>query len=217
MRGTCISAGQRPDYQFHVENYGHPSKFGFKDVINEWKAEKWDPEALIALYKRAGAKYFFAAWPTTTTTSTCGTRSTSRGTRVARRARRRTSSAAGRRRPREAGLRFGVSVHGGHAWAWLRVAQGADPTGPLAGVPYDGGLTKADGKGKWWDGLDPQDLYAQYHARGRLRLELSARRAGNGVRLRTRPTSEKFFNRTIDLIDKYQPDLLYFDDTVLPF
>jgi alpha-L-fucosidase len=27
---------------------------------------------------------------------------------------------------------------------------------------------------------------------------------------------EKFFNRTIDLIDKYQPDLLYFDDTVLP-
>src|SRR5262245_67398 len=25
-------------YKFHVEKYGHPSKFGFKDVINEWKA-----------------------------------------------------------------------------------------------------------------------------------------------------------------------------------
>ena len=27
---------------------------------------------------------------------------------------------------------------------------------------------------------------------------------------------EKFFNRTIDLITKYQPDLLYFDDTIMP-
>lgn len=33
----------------------------------------------------------------------------------------------------------------------------------LKGVPYDGKLTKADGKGKWWEGYDPQDLYAQNH------------------------------------------------------
>jgi len=32
--------------------------------------------------------------------------------------------------------------------------KGADKDGPLAGVPYDGKLTKADGKGLWWDGLD---------------------------------------------------------------
>jgi alpha-L-fucosidase len=36
-------------YKWHVENYGHPSKAGFKDVINSWKADKWDPEKLIAL------------------------------------------------------------------------------------------------------------------------------------------------------------------------
>ena len=47
-------------YQWHCEKYGHPSKFGFKDVINEWKAEKWDPEALVTLYKKAGAKFFAA-------------------------------------------------------------------------------------------------------------------------------------------------------------
>src|SRR3954465_7392010 len=47
-------------YKFHVEKYGHPSKFGFKDVINEWKAEKWNPEELVNLYKNAGAQYFFA-------------------------------------------------------------------------------------------------------------------------------------------------------------
>src|SRR4051812_24617651 len=39
------------DYKFHLQKYGHPSKFGFKDVINEWKAENWDPEELVTLYK----------------------------------------------------------------------------------------------------------------------------------------------------------------------
>src|SRR3982751_2412441 len=47
-------------YRFHVQKYGHPSQFGFKDVCNEWKAENWDPVALIALYKKAGAKFFAA-------------------------------------------------------------------------------------------------------------------------------------------------------------
>ncbi len=46
----------------------------------------------------------------------------------------------------------------------MRPSQGADKNGPLAGVPYDGKLTKADGKGQWWEGLDPQELYAQNHA-----------------------------------------------------
>jgi alpha-L-fucosidase len=47
-------------YKSHVERYGHPSKSGFKDMINEWKAENWRPDELVALYKRAGAQYFFA-------------------------------------------------------------------------------------------------------------------------------------------------------------
>src|SRR5271165_5997175 len=47
-------------YDYHVAHYGHPSKFGFMELDNLWKAEKWEPEKLMALYKRAGAKYFFA-------------------------------------------------------------------------------------------------------------------------------------------------------------
>src|SRR5882762_2292267 len=35
-------------YKFHLEKYGHPSKFGFKDVIHEWRAERWDPDKLVA-------------------------------------------------------------------------------------------------------------------------------------------------------------------------
>ncbi len=64
---------------------------------------------------------------------------------------------------KEQGLPFGVSVHAAHAWSWYETAQASDKDGPKAGVPYDGKLTKADGKGKWWDGLDPQDLYEQRH------------------------------------------------------
>lgn len=101
----------------------------------------------------------------------------------------------------DAGMRFGVSVHAARAWSWYEDAQGSDKTGPLAGVPYDGKLTKEDGKGTWWEGMDPQDLYAQNHKIGEP------------------PDAAyiaKWFNRTKDLLDKYHPDLLYFDDSQLP-
>jgi len=81
------------------------------------------------------------------------------------------------------------------------MAQGSDKTGPLAGVPYDGRLTKADGKGTWWDGYDPQDLYAQNHP---------------PHAKPSRAYLDKFFKRITQLVDDYHPDLLYFDDGVLP-
>src|SRR5271166_4369415 len=49
---------EEPQYKFHLEHYGHPSKVGYKDVITTFKAEKWDPEHLMDLYVKAGAKYF---------------------------------------------------------------------------------------------------------------------------------------------------------------
>src|ERR1035438_4929754 len=45
-------------YNYHVKTYGHPSKFGYKDVIPTWHAENFDPEYLLGLYKKAGAKFF---------------------------------------------------------------------------------------------------------------------------------------------------------------
>ena len=82
-------------------------------------------------------------------------------------------------------------------------------------MPYDGKLTKADGKGQWWEGLDPQDLYAQNHAPGsKLRVELEA---AEGSSVPDAAYLEKFFKRTQQLWDDYQPDQIYFDDSVLPF
>jgi alpha-L-fucosidase len=46
--------------KYHVEKYGHPSKFGHKDICQLWKGEKFDADHLMQLYKKAGAKYFMS-------------------------------------------------------------------------------------------------------------------------------------------------------------
>ena len=45
------------EFKHHVETYGAQDKFGYKDFIPMFKAEKFDPQAWVALFKKAGAKY----------------------------------------------------------------------------------------------------------------------------------------------------------------
>jgi alpha-L-fucosidase len=205
-------------YKTHVAQYGHPSEFGFKDVINEWKAEKWEPEKLVALYKRVGAKYFFAMANHHDNLDLWDSKyqpwnSVAVGPK-------KDVIAGWAKAAKAQGLPFGVSVHASHAWSWYETAQGADKNGPKAGAPYDGKLTKADGKGKWWEGLDPQDLHEQRHQPSpgfETANSVHARwNWGGGVSQPDQAYCEKFYNRTVDLINKYQPDLIYFDDTALP-
>jgi alpha-L-fucosidase len=205
-------------YNYHVKKYGHPSKFGFKDVIHQWKADQWDPEQLVALYKRVGAKYFFALanhhdnldlWDSkyqTWNSVKVGPKKDIIG--------------GWAKAAKNQGLPFGVSVHASHAWSWFEVAQRSDKKGPMAGIPYDGKLTKADGKGAWWEGMDPQGLYAQNHPLSENSQENGTIHRqwnwGNGVAIPTKAYCDQFLQRTLELIDKYEPELLYFDDTVLP-
>ena len=204
--------------EFHRQTYGHPSQAGFKEVIHEWKAEKWEPDKLVALYKRAGAQYFFALanhhdnfdlWD-----------SKYQPWNSVRLGPHKDLIAGWAKAARENGLKFGVSVHAAHAWSWYEPAQGADKKGPLAGVSYDGKLTAADGKGTWWEGLDPQDLYEQRHKPSPGFEDPTTIHSrwdwDNGVTPPDQAYCDRFYNRTIDLIEKYQPDLIYFDDTALP-
>jgi alpha-L-fucosidase len=206
-------------YREHVALYGHPSRMGFKDVIHAWMAEKWDPEKLLALYQRVGARYFFALANHHDNFDNWNSKyqpwnSVNMGPK-------KDLIAGWAAAARKHGMKFGVSVHAAHAWSWLETAQGSDRTGPLAGVPYDGKLTKADGKGTWWEGYDPQDLYEQRHAPSADFQDLNRIHSrwnwGNGVTPPDQAYCEKFYNRTVDLINKYHPDLIYFDDTALPF
>lgn len=205
-------------YKYHLQKYGHPSKFGFKDVIHQWKAEQWDPEQLVALYKRVGAKYFFAMANHHDNLDLWNSRhqpwnSVNVGPK-------KDIIGGWAKAARKHGLPFGVSVHAAHAWTWFETAQRSDKSGAMAGIPYDGKLTKADGKGAWWEGLDPQALYAQNHPLSENSQDGSALHRqwhwGNGAAVPTKEYCDKFLKRTLELIDKYEPELIYFDDTVLP-
>src|SRR5450631_3610114 len=123
-------------YNYHVDHYGHPSKFGMKDTIPLWKAEKFDPAALIRRYKKAGAKYFmtmgchhdnFDLW--NSKHNRWNAVNMGPGIDIV---------GAWRKAVRDEGLRFGISEHLWITYKWYSVAHGSDKTGPLAGVPYDG-------------------------------------------------------------------------------
>ena len=45
------------EYQHHIATYGPQDKFGYKDFIPMFKAERFDPAAWAALFKMSGAKY----------------------------------------------------------------------------------------------------------------------------------------------------------------
>jgi alpha-L-fucosidase len=186
-------------YRYHLDHYGHPSKFGYKDLCAQWTMLNWQPDELIDLYSSAGAKIFvalanhhdgFDAWNSKfhpwNAQNVGPHRDVIGGWAKAARAR---------------GMKFGVTVHQGRNWWWFQPSHSADRTGPLAGAPYDGRLTLADGKGQWWEGLDPQLLYGPKHPADAL------------------PDAsyvKNFYDRTRDLIDQHDPDLLYFDNSLLP-
>ncbi len=199
-------------YRYNLYMKGHPSQFGFKDWIHEWKAEKWDPEHLIKLYKEAGAKYFMALANHHDNFDLYDSKyqpwnSVNMGPE-------KDLIGGWAKACKENGIPFGVSVHAAHAWCWYEVSRGADTKGLFKGVPYDGVLTKADGKGKWWEGYDPQDLYEQRHELSKNNREWDWKEGV--VTTPDQAYCDKFYNRTMDLINKYDPSIIYFDDTVLP-
>ena len=194
-RGMYIQGNRQ--YEYHVKTYGHPSQFGYKDICHVWKAENWNPEELIRLYAKTGAKYFvalgnhhdnFDCWNSKYQPWNCVNVGPKRDivgdwAKIAR----------------AHGLRFGVTYHAtpGRTWReFMPVRYGSDSSGPLKGVPYDGVMSKADGKGRWWDGMDPQQLNGRPHSKDDPCPEFV----------------ETFLLRVQDVIDKYNPDLLYFDD-----
>ena len=209
-----------PQWKYHREHYGHQSEFGFKDILPLFKAEKWEPEKLVAYYKSLGADYFFCLanhhdnfdlWD-----------SKYQPWNAMNMGPKRDIVGEWAKAARAQGLKFGVSFHSDHAWTWYEPSRHYDRTGPKEGVPYDGTLTRADGKGKWWEGYDPQDLYAQNHPESRDSWVDNYGWAGwSWDRKRKAMPSEAFIqnylDRTFDAVNRYCPDLVYLDTVVLPF
>jgi len=188
-----------PQYLYHIRHYGHPSKFGYKDICALWKAEKFDPEGLMALYKKAGARYFvgqamhhdhFFNYPSKLNRfnsmqigphkDICGL----------------WKAAA-----EKEGLPFGLTEHLGATFSWWRLNKGCDSHGPYAGVPYDG--NDPDYRDFYLDNYehvteDPTDTacHPWYSTNAKFR--------------------DYWLEVMKEVIDLYQPDLLY-SDGALPF
>jgi alpha-L-fucosidase len=212
-------------YDHHLKTYGHPADNGFMEMNNRWKAENWRPGELLDLYVKAGARYFVSLANHHDNFDNFTSRFHDwNSIRVGPR---KDIVGIWARAARERGLKFGVSNHSAHAWHWFQPAYGYDAEGPRAGERYDAWkLTKYDGKGKWWEGLDPQELYAgavmpmpdgiasikeadAWHA-AHDRVWDEAPPLANPAFVR------QWYLRCKDLIDSYRPDLLYFDNAGLP-
>jgi len=184
-------------YAYHLKTYGHPSKFGFKDTIPAWKAERFDPDHLMDLYKKAGAKYFmtmgvhhdnFDLW-----------NSQHNRWNAVNMGPRKDIVGMWKQAAQKHGLKFAISDHLWISYKWYSSSKGSDSKGAFAGVPYDG--------------ADPKNF--EYY--GRCEEVLSSDNAldwnENGI---PEVWKRHWYDRIRDLVDQYQPDLLYCDGQ-LPF
>lgn len=206
-------------YKHHCKNYGHPSEVGFKDILPLFKAEKWNPDSLVEYYKKVGARYFFALGNHHDNFDLWDSKYQPWNSKEI--GPKRDILAEWERAARKQGLPFGVSIHADHAWSWYEPSRRYDRKGPKASVPYDGNLTIEDGKGKWWEGLDPQMLYAQNHPVSKSfwceEMPEGWWEWGGGVSTPSQEFVTNVYNRTLDVINRYKPDIMYFDVTCVPF
>jgi alpha-L-fucosidase len=195
-RGLYIEGSGQ--YNFHLKNFGHPSEYGYKDICHNWVVDRWNPEELMRLYVEMGARYFMAmgvhhdnfdCWDS----AYQPWNSVHVGPKV-------DLVGTWEKIARQHGLRFGIGFHNtpGRTWGqFMPVRYTSDKKGPRQGVPYDALQTILDGKGKWWEGLDPVDLYGPIH--------------NNKDPLHS-PFANQFMWRVDDAITKYHPDVIYFDE-----
>jgi alpha-L-fucosidase len=188
-------------YEYHHKTYGHPSEIGYKDVINEWKAENLDTDYLVEYFKSLGAKYFMALANhhdrfDNFNSSHFTWNSVNIGPK-------RDIIGEFEKSSKKHGLPFGVSSHDDRFLNWWLPAFGSDTSGYYKGIPYDGHMTREDGSGKWWEGLDPAELY------------------GLPPELRTpewiEEVKENWVLRHKELAKKYDVDMLWFDGYGFPY
>jgi alpha-L-fucosidase len=187
-----------PQYLYHLRHYGHPSQFGYKDLVKLWKAENFDPDSLMDLYYKAGARYFvaqamhhdhffnfpsklnpFNSVQTGPLKDICG---------------------LWKHAADNFHLPFGLSEHMGLSFTWWAVNKGSDKYGPYAGVPYDGN--------------DPR--YKDFYFENREHYNREEPEKTEVLYARNKAFRDYWLAVIKELIDLYTPDLLY-SDGGLPF
>jgi len=180
-------------FKHHVATYGPQSQFGYKDFIPKFTAEKFDANAWVDLFTRAGARYVVPVGEHCDGFAMYGSRLTQWN--VARMGPRRDTLAELARAIRTHGLKLGVSSHRAEHWWWYHEGTTFDsdvrdprftgiygPASPMT-LPADRKTIKGE--------PDPSHLE------------------------RWMPPSKAFLDdwlgRAAEIVATYRPDLMYFD------
>jgi alpha-L-fucosidase len=195
-RGMYIQGSKQ--YGYNLKHFGHLSGFGYKDICQNWVIDRWKPDELMDLFVEMGARFFMAMGCHHDNFDCYNSKyqpwnSVLVGPKV-------DIVGTWEKAARKHGMHFGISFHNTPARTWgqfMPVRYTSDKSGSMKGVPYDALQTIHDGKGKWWEGMDPVDLYGPVH--------------DNKDPLHS-PFANQFMWRVDDAITKYHPDVICFDE-----
>lgn len=206
-------------YKNHLKKYGHPSEVGYKEVLRDWNPTKLNPAELTKLYQEAGARFLMIQGVHHDNYDLWNSKyqpwnSVNIGPK-------RDLLGEWAKACRANGMHYGVTFHHEYTWWWWQTAFGSDKNGDKKGVPYDGNLTLADGKGKWWEGYDPRLLYGidlrEYKGVDKnAHSDWSAAPAGIFINHLdyAKWYATQWALRMMDVVEHYDPDFIYTDGTV---
>lgn len=186
----------RPEYEHHLATYGPLNKFGYKDFAAQFTAESWNPDEWVTLFKEAGARYVgpvaehadgFSMWD-------------SRINRwnAMRMGPKRDIVGAMERAVRKQGLKFYTSFHHQWLWGWY--------TSPVADADiYNPEYADLYWAQKYTPTPTPKD-YSQDMP--------GAFNFGHPTPPPTAKFCELWRDKVIEVVDRYHPDVVYFDNRV---
>ncbi|MFT3705283.1 MAG: alpha-L-fucosidase [Agriterribacter sp.] len=204
-------------YQNHLAKWGHPSVSGYTEVLKDWKAQRWDPQKIMRLYKESGAKYVmilgthhdnFDNWD-----------SKYQPWNAVNVGPKKDIVDGWVKAAKAEGMHYGISFHADYSWWWWQAAFASDTAGDKKGVPYDAAQRDTDAG----TGYPLKDLYGL-----NLKSEIPAGKDPRDDFFSFVPEQitdtayarwycTKWCNRVKDLVDHYNPDILYFDGSTYPF
>lgn len=188
-------------------------------MLRDWNPKKLDPDYLTRIYQQAGARFLMIQGVHHDNYDLWNSRyqpwnSVNIGPK-------RDLLGEWTKACRKYGMRYGVTFHHEYTWWWWQTAFGSDSKGEMKGVPYDGNLTKEEGKGTWWEGYDPRMLYGidlrEYETIDE-RAHKPWAAPGGGIFHRhldyCKWYATQWALRMMDVVANYDPDFIYTDGTV---
>jgi len=195
-----------PQYLYHLRHYGHPSEFGYKDICKLWKAENFNPDELMELYHKAGARYFVAQAMHHDNFFNYETK-LNRFNAVEM-GPMKDICELWQAAAKKYNMPFGLTEHLSAAFTWWNTNKRSDKTGPYKGIPYDGN--------------DPEykDFYFDNAELADIEYDAFAPKDYEGNFLDWYTENKEFHDYWLkvmeELIEKFEPDLLYSDGGI-PF